>query len=211
MSLIAFGGRFVSERTLAAALWPRATDPVQALATTLHRLRKLIGDDVIERQEGKLSLSLRHAWVDVRDFEHRLIALKAACHASDWASLVPLTEQLIALYGEGFLAGSSVAAWAEPLRDKLQAKMLRQLEAAALGMVQGGQSSEAIATYRKALRIGPAAEFLHVGLMQCYQAMGHIAEALAGYDDCRAMLREHSGVSPSARTEALARALRGRL
>jgi LuxR family maltose regulon positive regulatory protein len=211
MILIAFGGRFVSERTLATALWPQAADPMQALATTLHRLRKLIGDEVIERQEGKLSLSSRHVWVDVRAFEHGSIALNAACQAGELASLVPLTEQLITLYGDGFLAGSSVASWAEPLRDKLQAKMLRQLEAAALAMVQGGQYSEAVATYRKALRIGPAAEFLHVGLMQCYQAMGRIAEALAGYDDCRAMLREHSGVSPSAQTEALARALRGRL
>jgi LuxR family maltose regulon positive regulatory protein len=208
MSLIAFGGRFVSERTLAIALWPQAADPMQALATTLHRLRKLIGDEVIERQEGKLSLSSHRVWVDVRAFEHDLMALGAACRAGELASLVPLIDQSIALYGDGFLAGSGVGSWAEPLRDKLQQKMLRQLESAALAMAQGGQSAEAVATYRKALKIAPGAEFLHVGLMQCYQAMGRSAEAIAVYEECRAMLREHSGVSPSAQTEALARALK---
>lgn len=209
MGLIAFGGQWVSERTLAMALWPRAADPMQALATTLHRLRKLVGDEVIERQEGKLSLSTRRVWVDVRAFEHGLIALSAACHAGETASLVPLTDQLITLYGGGFLVGNSPGFWAKPLRDKLHASILRQLEAAAVVLAQVGQSSEAVATYRKALKIAPAAEFLHVGLMQCYRAMGRTADALAGYDDCRAMLREHSGVSPSAQTEALARALRG--
>ncbi len=143
MGLIAFGGRFVSERTLAAALWPQATDPMQALATTLHRLRKLIGDESIERQEGRLSLSLRRVWTDVRALEHNLSALNAACHADEFASLEPLTEQLLGLYGGGFLVGSTAAAWAESFRDKLHTKMLRQLEAAALAMLRGGLSSAA--------------------------------------------------------------------
>jgi two-component SAPR family response regulator len=150
MSLIAFGGRHVSERTLAAALWPRAADPTQALATTLHRLRKLIGDEAIERQDGKLSLSPRHVWVDVWAFEHGLSALNAACKAGGSASLAPLSEQLISLYGDGFLAGNSAAAWAQPIRAKLHAKLLRQLDAAALAMAQVGQSSEAVSAYRSA-------------------------------------------------------------
>jgi len=150
MSLIAFGGRHVSERTLAAALWPRAADPTQALATTLHRLRKLIGDEAIERQDGKLSLSPRHVWVDVWTFEHGLSALNAACKAGESASLAPLSEQLISLYGDGFLAGNSAAAWAQPIRAKLHAKLLRQLDAAALAMAQGCQASEVVAAYLSA-------------------------------------------------------------
>jgi LuxR family transcriptional regulator, maltose regulon positive regulatory protein len=54
--LIAFGGRRVSESMIATALWPHGGDPMQALATTLHRLRRLIGEESIERQNGYLSL-----------------------------------------------------------------------------------------------------------------------------------------------------------
>jgi len=66
-ALIAFGGRQVPLERVADALWPRIdSDYAQrSLTTTLHRLRKLLGDETaIVLVEGKLSLDPHRFWID---------------------------------------------------------------------------------------------------------------------------------------------------
>lgn len=151
--IIALGGRNVSERSLARALWPQAEDPVQALSVTLHRLRKLIGEETIERQNGHLSLNSRCAFVDVWALQDALRSTAAACQAHDAGSVVPLTQQLMALYGGAFLSGNHEVHWAAPLRNKLRKELLRQLGAAADFMLQSGLHSEAAAARQRVLEI----------------------------------------------------------
>jgi len=151
--IIAWGGRNVDERSLAAALWPRAEDSVQALAVTLHRLRKLIGDETIERQDGHLSLNPRRAFVDVWALQNVLLLTAAACQAHDADAVVPLTQQLMALYGGAFLSGNGAVHWAASLRAKLRKELLGQLGAAADLMLQAGLHSEAAAARRRAAEI----------------------------------------------------------
>jgi LuxR family transcriptional regulator, maltose regulon positive regulatory protein len=207
--LIAFSGRRVSEGALAMALWPQAGDPLQALATTLHRLRKLIGEETIDRQDGHLSLNTRRVWIDVWAVEQALVAVGTACRLKDLDMIGKATENLTALYEGDFLAGESAAPWAVPLRDRLRSRLVQQLDSAASVMMQAGNLSDACALYHRALQCGPVAESLHYGLMRCYQDLGRSADALIAYDQCRSMLRDHLGVLPSARTEKLARQLRG--
>lgn len=151
--IIALGGRNVNERSLATALWPQAEDSVQALAVTLHRLRKLIGEETIERQDGHLSLNSRRAFVDVWALQNVLLLTAAACQARDAGAVVPLTQQLMSLYGGTFLSGKDAAHWAAPLRAKLRKELLRQLGAAADLMLQAGLHSEAAAAQRRAVEI----------------------------------------------------------
>jgi len=206
--LVALGGRRVGERVLAMALWPRAEDPMQALTTTLHRLRKLIGEETIERQDGHLGLNSRRVWVDVWALEEGLARVAAAAQAKDTDTLAPLIEHVLGLYGGGFLAGEAQAPWAIELRERLHSRLVRQLDSAATVMAEAGRHPDACALYHKALEMDPVSEVLHLKLMRCYQFMGRAGEALAAYEHCRSMLRKHFGTSPSADTEALARQLR---
>ncbi len=67
-ALIAFGGKDVGETRLSDALWPDAEGDAARTSfdTTLHRLRKLIGNDkAIVINEGLLSLDDRKVWTDV--------------------------------------------------------------------------------------------------------------------------------------------------
>ncbi len=59
--LVAQGGSDVAEPTLCEALWPDSDgdQAPSAFATTLHRVRKLIGRDALHLQQGRLSLDRR--------------------------------------------------------------------------------------------------------------------------------------------------------
>ena len=67
--------------------------------------------------------------------------------------MVPLTQQLMALYGGAFLSGNHEVHWAAPLRNKLRKELLRQLGAAADFMLQSGLHSEAAAARQRVLEI----------------------------------------------------------
>lgn len=123
-ALIAFGGRGVSEARLADALWPGAEGDAaaQALATTLFRLRKLIGERTIHRQDSRLSLDPTLCWVDCWAFE-RLSNDGAADHAQR-------LEKLRRLHHGPFLNDADDAPWAEPMRQRLRTKLARLLRPA---------------------------------------------------------------------------------
>jgi len=202
--LIALGGREVREDKLAYALWPHAEDALQALATTVYRLRKLIGEEAIERSEGCLTLNPRYCWVDVWAFERQMTQLDQACRERRLAEIAPQIERLFTRYGNGFLAAEGTAAWVLPARERLRGKLLRQLESVASVLTHAHQHDAAIGCYRKALEIDPLAEALYCGLMQCYADTGRSAEALSTYERCRRILNEQLGVMPSPHTVALA-------
>lgn len=116
-ALIAFGGRNVPEAKLQDALWPEAEgdSASQALATTLFRLRKLAGDKLIERGEGRLTLSATVCWVDCWALE-RLFNEKQPCETM-------CLEKITKLYQGAFLEGEDDAAWAMTMREKLRSKV----------------------------------------------------------------------------------------
>jgi len=65
-AIVALGGREVSTTNLMSALWPDADGDVaqRSFDTTLHRLRKILGDHrVLALKEGKLSLDGNYCWV----------------------------------------------------------------------------------------------------------------------------------------------------
>lgn len=208
--LVALGGREVSEAKLAEALWPDVDGDTasQSLATTLHRLRKLIGEEAIARQEGRLSLDSRHAWVDVWTFERSLTELEQACQKNDADKLQALTTRLFTLYRGPFLKDEPEVPWVLALREKLRGKFLRHLEASAHCLAPS-QPEQAMTCYEKALEIEPLAESLYRGLLQVHLDRGRRAEALTVYERCEKILNAQLGICPSPDTEALARKARG--
>ena len=75
-ALIAFGSVNVSEAKLADVL---SSDEggdaaLRLLATTVHRLRKLLGDaEAIIVNDSRISLNPDRVWVDIRALEHTTI------------------------------------------------------------------------------------------------------------------------------------------
>ena len=202
-ALVAFGGRAVTERQLADALWPDADGDLaqQSLAVTLHRLRRLLRDDEsVRRHEGQLDLDPRRIWVDVAALD-ACLGKAANADPHDRARLV---DQALRLYRGPLLAGHD-AAWTVAPRERVRARFVRELGEVARACETAGDNDRAIGAYLRALEVDDRAEELYRRLMAVYARLGRRAEMLALYQRCRATLKTALGVPPSPETEAILR------
>ncbi len=126
--LIACEGEQVSKEQVADALWPRIDgDSAQrSLTTTLHRLRKLLGDPAaVVLREGRLSLNRTLFWVDAWALEQAGAEFEAATHRpgakAATTKVAAIRTRIRELYRGPFLAFEVDAPWAIPMRERLQA------------------------------------------------------------------------------------------
>lgn len=210
-ALIAFGGRDVSETQLVDALWPDAEGDAahRALATTLHRLRKLLGHDgALELREGRLSLNPYVCWVDVWACETLLAgAEQLGQEGEQGGPAVQRIERGLALYEGSFLVGEQ-APWVLPTRERLRTRFLQAIAAVGRHWERDEGWERAIVAYQEGLEVDDLAERLYYQMMCCYQRLGRHGDAARVYRRCRQALVSVLGVEPSAETEQLYQRLR---
>jgi len=189
--LIAGGGREVPETWLAEALWPDADGDRAhgAFATTLHRLRKLLGHEALLFRDRRLSLSFERCWVDA-------LALDALTRDGH-------PEQALTLYQGPFLAGEAEYASVVAARERLRALFLSRAEALGHRHEAAGRPVEAIGVYERALAAEPDAEPLWRGLMCCHRATGQPGAAVAAYHRFRRAAPGRGAGPPTPETEAM--------
>lgn len=207
-AIIAFGGKEISEEKLTDLLWPDADGDTAhvAFTTTLHRLRKLIGNErVIQLQGHAVSLDRKYCWVDARAFEHLLE--KSTRQPSDAGAPTDtardLIDKAISLYKGHFLPGDLNKNWTLSLRERLRGSFLAGIRAAAHSYSKEGEWEKAAEYYRKGIDIVDVAEDLYQGLMLCYHRLGWRSDALSVYERCKAVLEAVLGVMPLPQTDAL--------
>lgn len=214
-TLIAQGGREVSEDFLTSALWPDAEGDTarQTFDTTLHRLRKLLGNErAIQLHDRKLSLDNRFCWVDSWAFE-RLLSETEAILANpavdpDGTTLARHVQRVYALYHGPFLGKEIGAAWSVSLRERLRSRYLRHIVSVGTRWQQLGRWDLAIESYRRGLEVDDLAEPLYQNLMQCHYQLDQRSEALSVYRRCRFILSVVLGIAPSSVTESIYERLR---
>lgn len=190
-ALVALGTTDVPEWKLIDTLWPEAEGDAghQVLATTLHRLRKLIGSEMVRRQDGKLSLDLKRCWVDYRALDR---ALGDAWTAHSGA----LRARLSTLYRGPFLDGETDVPWAQPLRERLHVNLVSLLRDRAYLAEKAGQWHEAMALSAFGLEIDNLFEEFYCGMMRCHLAEGQWAETVSVFRRCQKTLSNRLGVGP---------------
>jgi len=217
-AIVALGGRQVDGGRIAALLWPeaQADEAHDSLKVTLHRVRALLGADVLTVRDGHLSFDARAVWIDTWAFEHVsariefLLASGRTIGPADEGELEHRRWQLLELYRGHFLGEADVPAWGLPLRDRLRVRFVRTIEAMGQWLERRGRHEAAIALYHAALEQDNLAEELYQRLIECHLVCGEHARALNAYRRCRELLSIVLGLKPSARTEALvARIARG--
>ena len=121
-ALVALGGRNIGEDELAEALWPEAEADAAAaaLGSTVHRLRKLVGEQTVVRKAGRLTLDPRRAWVDVWQFERYASLLSYGGRSSSPNEQRVHVEKLAALYRGPFLEGDPETPWILEARARLE-------------------------------------------------------------------------------------------
>lgn len=214
-ALIAMGGRDVCQDRLAEILWPDAEGDAahRSLDTTLHRLRKLLGDDkTIILKEGKISLNGEVCWVDAWVFERlqgRLDSLLEQLFNEnmDNPDIVKFAQLFLNLYKGPFLGASSSDSWAFVYRERLRSKFIRVVRK--VGRYYEGieQWDLALEAYQRGLEIDCLIEEFYQKSMACYQQLGLCAEAILLYDRCRTHLDAQLGIEPSSQTKQIYRQL----
>jgi DNA-binding SARP family transcriptional activator len=210
-AVIALGGRDVAEDRLAEALWPEADgdEAHQALAVTLHRLRRLLGhEDAVILRGGHVHLASTHCWVDAWAFERLLGQADAARRAGRPEEARALDERALGLYRGGFLVADGRAAWALSARERLRRVFLRRAALVGREWETAGEWGRAVEWYERGLEVDDLAEEVYQRLIVGYQRLGRRADAVVTYERCRQRLRDVLSVAPSAETERLHRSLR---
>jgi DNA-binding SARP family transcriptional activator len=211
-AVIAFGGREVSQGELNEALWPEADGDAarQAFDTTLHRLRKLLGEEAVMLADGKLTLDPQRVWVDLWSAERLIRDLEQTLRkpAPETHGICATAEKLFHLYTGPFLREENDAAWALSRREKVHGRLVALMGELGRCWERSQDWERAVAYYQRGIDLDPLVEPFYQRVMLGYQSMGRRAEALATYRRCRETLHAQLQISPSPATEAIHQQIR---
>ncbi len=209
--------RAVSQSELAELLWPEGAPASWsvALSAVVSKLRSSLGALGLHRAEilvqafGCYQLRLPlGAWVDLEAATSALHQAEAALQANDAGAAYGPALIATIISRRPFLVGED-SPWVERRRTALADMLVRALECLSQASAAHGEPELALAHAREVVHLEPFRESGYRLLMSLLRARGERAEAVRVYEQCRSLLAEELGVSPSAETAALHRELLG--
>lgn len=193
---------------LATLLWSEWDDASARanLRKSLFRLRKGLGksaDSILHITRSTVQFRAVSAEVDLLRFEQ-------LAQSDDVFALATAVD----LYGGELLAGMNLSGaavfeeWLTVRREQCHRKVLVALQRLTEMYVAQTRYDDARQTATRQLTLEPWQEIAHRQLMRIAIATGQRAQALAQYEQCKAILDEELGAEPSAETQQLAAAIR---
>ena len=154
--LIACGGERVSEDRVTGALWPRidGDSAHRSFTSTLHRLRKLLGEDrAIVLHDGKVTLDRRYFWTDAWALDELVAQVESAFTtarpALDAQRVENFAARLLDLYRGPFLGADADEAWQLERRDRMRSRFVRCVARIGGWWEQAGHPERASELYEK--------------------------------------------------------------
>jgi LuxR family maltose regulon positive regulatory protein len=203
---IAFGGKAIGVERITDVLWPNidADYSYRSFNTTLHRLRKLLGDDqAVLFHDGNLTLNESYFWVDIWAFNSAITAmsenLKNARLHLDQQRTMSLANETMSLYRGPFMSEDD-SPWAINARERWRGKFVRFVAETAEYLREIECLDEAITFLQDALEVEDLGEGIYRQLMIYYQQLGRMAECVEVYNRCGNALMAKLGVEPSPET-----------
>ncbi len=204
--LIANCGEPLRTDQIAVSLWPDSNEEKNKanIKTTLQRLRKLLGQESILLNEGRLSFNLDRCWSDVCEFKTRL---EFILENNDSVTTDQI-EKVLSLYRGSLLEGSETAENNVPQRQSLEKLYIDGLQLLVKRLLDQTQDEKAISWLQKGFEIDPVAETLYQELIRIYLGLNKKSEALRVYHLCESQLENYLKVKPSEKTRQLISKLR---
>jgi len=215
--LVAERERAVTQAELAELLWPDslpASWPV-ALSAVISKIRQKLGTLGLDRDR---IIANAFRCYQFRPPADTWIDIEAAADALHQAEGAVVADQPDAAYGPSliattiarrpFLTGED-APWVMTRRERLRDILVRALDCRVEALIWNGELALAQDQARAAVQLEPFRESGYRRLMQVLVKKGDRAEAVRVYNDCRRLLAEELGVTPSDETESVRRTLLG--
>ena len=211
-AIISLGGRDIGAEVVIDSLWPDADGDtgLRSLNTTLHRLRKLLGNDMaITLEDNRLTIDVRHIWVDAFAFQRLMGKIENRLKKTEAKddNLNHLMESITAMYQGPFLRDIA-EQWALSSRERLKNRYLQILSEMANYFELSQNLQNSIRCHERCIEIDSISEENYRRLMMVYHKLGRKAEGLAVYKRCKEALRLHLDTSPSKETETIHISLR---
>lgn len=204
---VALGGHDISVDRITDIMWPNIDRDYahRSFNTTLHRLRKLLGEDsAITLSNNQLSLSERFFWIDTWAFEQNLEQLHQAIRRrSDDDTIHGLADKTLALYPGTFMPGDEDSAWVVSPKEQFSSKFMRFISDYGHWLEQSGNFDEAIEFYYRGIEADDLAEGIYRRLMLCLEQLGRPAEAIDTYHRCCKTLKSRLNIAPAQETQDL--------
>ena len=199
--LLLDSGRPLRKEQIITALWPETDDHInQTLHSTIHYLRKSLGEACIASQAGTYWLNLVSLygpsyWYDVAAFQMYDVRAREALAASDDVAARKALLEMVDLY-RGDYVQPFYSNWCSFRRDKLRLLYLDARQQLALIAWRGEQFDESATHWQHILAVDSCLEEAHYGLMRYYMRLGKRGLALRQYQRCVEVLRRDLNVEP---------------
>jgi len=201
-ALLLSAGQVVPLDELAVALWGAQPPPTARVAVQNHvmRLRHSLSgaSSRIRTHPPGYLIRVEAGEVDVARFEAHADAARAAARDRAWESAAAQADAALALWRGEPLADVGSEALALREVPRLAEMRLQTLETRIDADLHLGHHAEAITELRQLTAAHPLRERLHGLLMLAMYQDGRQGEALAVYQQARAMLVEELGTEPGA-------------
>jgi ATP/maltotriose-dependent transcriptional regulator MalT/DNA-binding SARP family transcriptional activator len=202
-----------SKERIITALWPEFDENVnQTFHSTLHQLRKLLGDSCFVFHTNGYSLQLAacygdNVWYDVQEFSLRRREAEQALADKDDSVAKKALQSMVELY-QGDYARSFSHDWCVFRRDELCTLYLEAQRQLAQIAWRGQIYDESIYHWRRILEKDNCREEAHYHIMLCFLRQARRSAALRHYHICKQTLREELGIDPGPAIENLYHRLR---
>jgi DNA-binding SARP family transcriptional activator len=199
LAFLALRERSVTRTAVAGTLWPEASEDHAhaSLRSAISRLT-LIAHEAIVVSVHDLRLADQVA-VDIREsraLAHRLL------NPGDPEGDGDLSDRAIAALSADLLP-DWYDDWAVVEAEDWRQLRLHALDALTGRLIAGGRYADATSAALAAVKAEPLRETSHAALIRVYVAEGNRAEALAAFEDYRALLQAEHGLEPSPLIQAL--------
>ncbi|HXF73739.1 MAG TPA: AfsR/SARP family transcriptional regulator [Actinomycetota bacterium] len=208
--LLLEAGRVVSPERLVDALWGDSPpeDARHAVQVYVSQLRKALaaggpGSNPIVTQPGGYVLRLGPDDLDLHRFERDVEAGRSALSAGDARTAVDLLRDALRLFRGPPLAGLALEGPAGAAISRIEELRLTATEDRVRAELQLGRHAELVPELQELVSAHPLREPLRASLMLALYRSGRQADALAVYQEGRAVLAEELGIDPMPELQAL--------
>jgi ABC-type transport system substrate-binding protein/DNA-binding SARP family transcriptional activator len=186
-------------------LWGERPPPTAAhtLDNYVSRLRKVVGDDRLERRPPGYVLRVEAGELDLDRFEQALRRGREELAHDRPVEAAEQLQEALALWRGPALADLQYEPFAQDAVDRLEERRLQALEERLEADLALGRSGELVPQLEALVREHPFRERLVRQLMLALYRAGRQAEALAAYQASRRRLAEELGLEPGPELQRL--------